>query len=113
CSADRNRPRHWLSRQRVRCRRRGCDVIRLLVVAAASFGLILLVAFVASRLLRARTRGLSIRMQVFLALAAIVGAFALGLGLMVIDRVQSRAQRLASQAAQDEATVIAAMVAGE
>jgi two-component system sensor histidine kinase CreC len=88
-------------------------VIRLVVVAAAAIGLILLVAFVTSRLLRARRRGLSIRMQVFLALAAIVGAFAFGLGLLVIDRVESRAQRLAVQAAKDEATVIAAMVAGE
>jgi two-component system, OmpR family, sensor histidine kinase CreC len=88
-------------------------VIRLVVVTAASFGLILLVAFVASRLLRSRRSGLSIRMQVFLALAAIVGTFAFGLGLMVIDRVESRAQRLAHQAAEDEATVIAAMVASE
>lgn len=86
---------------------------RLIVVAVASVGLILLVAFVTARLVRARTRGISIRMQVFLALAAIVGAFAFGLGVMVIDRVESRAQRLARQAAQDEATVIAAMVAGE
>jgi signal transduction histidine kinase len=88
-------------------------VIRLVVVAVAAIGLILLVAFVTSRLLRARRRGLSIRMQVFLALGAIVGAFAFGLGVMVIDRIESRAQRLALQAAKDEATVIAAMVAAE
>jgi two-component system, OmpR family, sensor histidine kinase CreC len=88
-------------------------VIRLVVVAAASVGLILFVAFIAARLVRARTRGMSIRMQVFLALAAIVGAFAAGLGILVIDRVESRAERLARQAAQDEATVIAVMVAGE
>ena len=64
---------------------------RLIVVASASIGLILFVAFVVSRLLQIRTRGMSIRMQVFLALAVIVGTFAFGLGLMVIDRVEARA----------------------
>ena len=76
---------------------------RLVIVAAAAIGLILFVAFIVSRLLRTRTRGMSIRMQVFLALAVIVGAFAFGLGLMVIDRVEARAVRLATQAAHDEA----------
>jgi signal transduction histidine kinase len=86
---------------------------RLIVVAAAAIGLILFVAFVVSRLLRTRTRGMSIRMQVFLALGVIVGAFAFGLGLMVIDRIEARAVRIAQQAASDEATSIAGMVAGE
>jgi len=88
-------------------------VIRLVVVAAASVGLMLFVAFVVSRLLRTRTRGMSIRMQIFLALAVIVGAFAFGLGLMVIDRIEARAARIASQAAQDEAVALAGMMAGE
>ena len=69
---------------------------RLIVVAAAAIGLILFVAFGVSRLLRARTRGMSIRMQVFIALVVIVGAFAFGLGLMVIDRIEARAVRLAT-----------------
>jgi two-component system, OmpR family, sensor histidine kinase CreC len=86
---------------------------RLIVVAAAAIGLILFVAFVVSRLLRTRTRGMSIRMQVFLALGFIVGAFAFGLGLMVIDRIEARAVRIARQAAGDEAASIAGMVAGE
>ena len=86
---------------------------RLIVVAAASVGLMLFVAFVVSRLLRTRTRGMSIRMQIFLALAVIVGAFAFGLGLMVIDRIEARAVRIASQAAQDEAVALAGMMAGE
>src|SRR5687768_8508324 len=85
----------------------------MVVVAAASIGLILFVAFVVSRLLRTRTRGMSIRMQVFLALGFIVGAFAFGLGLMVIDRIEARAGRIARQAASDEAASIAGMVAGE
>jgi len=88
-------------------------VIRLIVVAAASVGLMLFVAFVVSRLLRTRTRGMSIRMQIFLALAVIVGAFAFGLGLMVIDRIEARAVRIASQAAEDEAAALAGMMAGE
>jgi two-component system, OmpR family, sensor histidine kinase CreC len=86
---------------------------RLVVVAAAAIGLILFVAFVVSRLLRTRTRGMSIRMQVFLALGVIVGAFAFGLGLMVVDRIEARAVRIASQAAGDEAASIAGLVAGE
>ncbi len=86
------------------------NVVRLVVVAAGSIGLILFVAFVTARLVAARTRGVSIRMQVFLALAAIVGAFAFGLGLMVIDRIESRAVRLAKQAAGDEGAVIAGMI---
>jgi signal transduction histidine kinase len=88
-------------------------VTRLIVVASASIGLILFVAFVVSRLLQIRTRGMSIRMQVFLALAVIVGTFAFGLGLMVIDRVEARAVRLARQAAQDEAAAIAGVIKGE
>ncbi len=91
----------------------GSAFVRLIVVAAASIGLILFVAFVVSRLLRTRTRGMSIRMQVFLALGVIVGAFAFGLGLMVVDRIEARAVRIARQAASDEAASIAGLVAGE
>lgn len=87
--------------------------VRMVVVAAAAIGLILFVAFVVSRLLRTRTRGMSIRMQVFLALGVIVGAFAFGLGLMVIDRIEARAVSIATQAAGDEAASIAGLVAGE
>lgn len=86
---------------------------RLIVVTAASVGLILGVAFVVSRLLRSRTSGMSVRLQVFLALAVIVGTFAFGLGVMVVDRIEARAVRLATQAAADEAAAIAGMMAGE
>lgn len=88
-------------------------LVRLVIVAVAAIGLILFVAFVVSRLLRTRTRGMSIRMQVFLALGVIVGAFAFGLGLMVVDRIEARAVRIAVQAAGDEAASIAGLVAGE
>ncbi|HEX4334849.1 MAG TPA: ATP-binding protein [Polyangiaceae bacterium] len=89
------------------------NIARLVVVAAGAIGLILFVAFVTARLVAARTRGVSIRMQVFLALAAIVGAFAFGLGIMVIDRIESRAVRLAKQAAEEEGAVIAGMIEGQ
>jgi signal transduction histidine kinase len=56
---------------------------------------------------------MSIRMQVFLALALIVGTFAFGLGIMVIDRIEARAVKLATQAATDEAAAIAGIMAGE
>lgn len=88
-------------------------MIRLVVVAAASMGLILLVAFIASRLVRSRRRGLSIRMQVFIALASIVGAFAFGLGLMVMDRIEARAHRFATEAATDKAAVVSRLLGAE
>ncbi len=86
---------------------------RLVIVTLASIGLMLFVAFVVSRLLETRTRGLSIRMQVFLALGLIVGVFAFGLGLLVVDRVEARAKRLASDSARDEAGTIAGLVQSE
>ena len=53
-------------------------MLRLIIVATAAIGAILFVAFIASRVARSRRTGLSIRMQVFLALALVVGAFAGG-----------------------------------
>ncbi|HKQ71520.1 MAG TPA: ATP-binding protein [Polyangiaceae bacterium] len=88
-------------------------MIRLVVVSIGAIGLILLVAFIAQRLVRARTAGMSIRMQVFLALAGIIGAFAFGLGLLVLDRIEARATLLATEAARDEAEAIAKFVGAE
>lgn len=88
-------------------------MMRLLVTAASSVGLILFVALVATRLVRSRRRGLSVRMQIFLALASIVLAFALGLGLLVVDRVEARAKNLALAAAADEARAVAAILQSE
>lgn len=88
-------------------------MIRLIIVATASIGLIVAVAFLATRLVRSRRRGLSIRLQVFLALASIVGAFAVGLGLMVIDRIEARAVRFATHAADEKASVIAKLLGAE
>jgi hypothetical protein len=86
---------------------------RLVLVAAAAIGLILLMGFITQRLVRARTAGMSIRLQVFLALAGIVGAFALGVGLLVLDRIEARATLLATEAARDEAQAIARFVGAE
>ena len=88
-------------------------MIRLVIVAAGAIGLILFVSFVAVRFIRSRTAGMSIRMQVFLALAAIVGAFAFGLGALVLDRVKARANLVGSEAALDEARAVAALVAAD
>lgn len=86
---------------------------RLIVAAASAVGLILFVTLVTNRLIRSRTRGLSVRMQIFLALALIVGAFALGLGLLVVDRVEARAKNLALAAAHDEASAVATILESE
>lgn len=86
---------------------------RLTVVTLAAVGLILFLSWIGGKLIGSRSRGLSIRMQVFLALAWIVGAFAFGLGLLVIDRVESRAQRLAEAAARDEALALSALLESE
>jgi signal transduction histidine kinase len=88
-------------------------VIRVIVVFIGAVGLIMLMAYVAARLVRSRTEGISIRLQVFLALALIVGAFAFGLGLLVLDRIESRATLLASEAARDEAATLAAALGGQ
>jgi len=88
-------------------------VTRLLVVGTASVGLMLFVAFVVARWLHTRTHGMSVRMQVFFALALIVGAFSAGLGVLVVDRVEARAVRLATQAAQDEATALTGILAAD
>ena len=86
---------------------------RLLVVGTASIGLMLFVAFIVARWLRSRTHGMSVRMQVFFALALIVGAFSAGLGVLVVDRVEARGVRLATQAAEDEATALTGILVAD
>jgi two-component system, OmpR family, sensor histidine kinase CreC len=88
-------------------------VTRLFITAGTAIALILFVAFVASRLMRARSHGLSIRMQFFLALASIVGAFSLGLGLLVLDRLEARTTQISEGAAGEEAGAIAALLGSE
>lgn len=85
----------------------------ILITSGSAVALIVFVAFVLSRLFRSRSRGLSIRMQVFVALASLVGAFALSLGLLVLDRLEARTTRIAEGTAREEAEAIAALVASE
>jgi two-component system, OmpR family, sensor histidine kinase CreC len=88
-------------------------VTRVLLTAGSAVALIFFVAFVVARLLRSRVAGLSIRMQFFLALASMVGAFALGLGLLVLDRLEARTTLITEGAAGEEAEAIAALVGSE
>jgi two-component system, OmpR family, sensor histidine kinase CreC len=88
-------------------------VIRVFVTGGSAIALIFFVAFIASRLMRARSQGTSIRMQFFLALASTVGAFALGLGLLVLDRLEARTTLITEGAAAEEAQAIAAFVGSE
>lgn len=88
-------------------------MIRLIVAFCGAVGLIILTAFIVSRVLRSRTEGLSIRLQVLLALGLIVGAFAFGLGVLVLDRIEARATMIATEAARDEAAAIAASIASQ
>jgi two-component system, OmpR family, sensor histidine kinase CreC len=86
---------------------------RLVLVALGAIAIMLLFALIAARLVRARTAGMSIRMQVFFALAGTVGAFAFGLGLLVLDRIDARATLLATEAARDEAQAMARFFGAE
>ena len=86
---------------------------RVLLTGASAVALIFIVTFVVSRLIRARSFGFSVRLQFFLALAGIVGAFALGLGLLVLDRLEARTTVITEGAARDEAEAIAALVGSE
>ena len=81
-----------------------------LVVAIAALALVVLALFVFVRLLRSRSSGLSIRMQIFLALASIVGMFAFALGVLVLDRIKGRADLVGHEAALGEARAAAALV---
>lgn len=88
-------------------------MIRFIFSFTGAVGLILLMAWVASWLARVRAEGITVRLQIFVALAFIVGAFAFGLGLLVLDRIEARATLLAREAARDEAAAIAAFIGGQ
>ncbi|MBM4359885.1 MAG: two-component sensor histidine kinase [Deltaproteobacteria bacterium] len=81
-----------------------------LIVAFAALVLVALGGFIVVRLLRSRSSGLSIRMQIFIALASIVGMFAFVLGVLVLDRIKARADLVGGEAALGEARTVAALV---
>lgn len=81
----------------------------LYLVGTATLFLLGLAA-TAERILRARRHGYSLRLQIFVPLAAITLALSASFATIVIDRFQSRAAVFARNAAEDEARVVAALV---
>src|SRR5437899_11625568 len=65
----------------------------------------------AARLLEARRTGLSLRLQVFIPLAATTLLLSAVFAMIVIDRFTARASMFASRAAEDEARAIAELAA--
>ena len=68
------------------------------------------VAAVLIRLLRARKHGISLRMQVFLAVAAITGVISAAFAVIVLDAFEARAVVLAQRAAEDDARLVAGLI---
>jgi signal transduction histidine kinase len=67
--------------------------------------------FVLLRLLRSVRRGLSIRMQVFVAMTAVSGGFAALLGVIAVQRLELRAARLFTEVAKEHAELLARVLA--
>ena len=78
-----------------------------LPVLLSALLLVLFAGFVGLRLLQSLRRGLSIRMQVFVAMAAVSGCFAALLGVIAVQRLELRAARLFSEVAQEHADLLA------
>ena len=82
-------------------------VVPIVAVAALlGFG-----GFVLYRLWRSLRLGLSIRMQVFVALAVVAGGFAALLGLLAVQGLESRAARIDAEVAQENAELLARVLA--
>ena len=77
----------------------------------ASLLLVLFAAFMLWRLLRSVRRGLSIRMQVFVAMATVSGGFAALLGLLAVQRLELRAARLLAEVSKEEAALLSSVIA--
>lgn len=86
------------------------NVPRELVLALSATLFLLGVAATAERLLRARRHGYSLRLQIFVPLAATTLVLSGSFAAIVIDRMQARAAIFARRAAQDEARVLAALL---
>src|SRR5881398_2714631 len=65
----------------------------------------------AARLIEARRTGLSLRLQVFIPLAATTLILSAAFAVIVIDRFTARASLFATRAAEDEARAIAELAA--
>ena len=64
----------------------------------------------AERILRARRHGYSVRLQVFVPLAALTLTLSASFALIVIQNVQARAALFARRAAEDEGRVVAQLL---
>jgi hypothetical protein len=73
--------------------------------------LLLFSGFVLLRLLRSVRRGLSIRMQVFVAMTAVSGGFAALLGVIAVQRLELRAARLFTEVAKEHAALLGRVLA--
>jgi signal transduction histidine kinase len=73
--------------------------------------LLLFSGFVLLRLLRSVRRGLSIRMQVFVAMTLVSGGFAALLGVIAVQRLELRAARLFTEVAKEHAELLARVLA--
>jgi signal transduction histidine kinase len=76
----------------------------------ASLLLALFAAFMLWRLGRSLRRGLSIRMQVFVAMATVSGGFAALLGLLAVQRLELRAARLLAEVSREEAALLSSLI---
>lgn len=81
------------------------------VPVLSTLALLVFLGFVLSRLYRSLRRGLSIRMQVFVAMAAVSGIFAALLGVIAVQRLELRAARLFAEVAHEDAEILARLVA--
>ena len=77
----------------------------------ASLLLSLFAAFMLWRLWRSVRHGLSIRMQVFVAMATVSGGFAALLGLLAVQRLELRAARLLGEVSREEAALLSSVIA--
>lgn len=73
----------------------------VVILYVAILGVLALVGFVVVRLTRSWGRGMSIRMQVFLALAGVLFAFAISMGALSVLRFAGPARKLLLQAAPE------------
>jgi len=76
----------------------------------ASLLLALFAAFMLWRLGRSLRHGLSIRMQVFVAMATVSGGFAALLGLLAVQRLELRAARLLAEVSREEAALLSSLI---
>ncbi len=84
--------------------------MELFIAVLAGIAFSAFAGFVLLRLWRGRRSGISIRMQVFVSMAAVSGVFAAMLGLIAVQRLESRSALLSEQVAREDATLVARLL---